>query len=718
MIVGNMSNREIVFVANHEPPLKDGLYSLGLTHNLQYGSETQTFVKNHSFAVAGERFSLNDNVIYKLFPPAKSQGHFDNVLPHVVFSRRTLPWERAPDASAEDSSWLAILVFTQSAAPAPVSGKLSNLYPASAPDGGGLLPAGTYSYGSGLASGEYFLGYGESADDGCIYMDIPAAQFATFAPSLADLAWNAHARTLTASGSEAAKDYATVVANRQPIPGTTCIAHLVSFEGLGSQLPEDDGTYAVAPTWTSIRLVSLKSWSFYVSPLEASFAHILQGLNGGINQSETELGDSQIRLPSGYIPAAATGLAPPSLPFDSGYSVLAGSDGAAGKTAWYRGPFTPSTITPAAADASWTSNPLPANAAAALVASVSTTPANNASFAAAWQLGRLLALADRSFATAQVSWKRDIRLALNTKLGQANKLVGGSRADYAKKMRTVIADATQITAQLGATLTVAPADNKLSIPQNLVDWLGRLALLSNVPVEYLIPDMHMLPPESLRFFNIDPRWLACLLDGAWSLDRQPAEQWAFDTAYQPWQQILDGSLKTSFAPLVTCWPVSGMILNSQLIPAYWPGIEFLPTPSANILCEEDLGPSTLLMLLDQELTDFEIRQPPESIHFGFDMDSTGVMSKPLRYVQIDGTLYPAPPGGAGLTPSSGSPAPASDGLTSIPQRIPKVIQFDKLATAMAIQLGVTDISTFSAAEFALELVESVAAVEFELPSGG
>ena len=717
--MANSLDSEIVFVANHEPPLKAKAkpYTLDLNYQLEYGEKTQTknFIKQRAFAVGGERFSLKDNVIDKLFPPAKSQGEFDNVLPHVVFSRRTLPWERTPVDSATNSSWLAILVFREDSAPTPISDKLTGLYPASAPDGGGQLPAGVYSSGADLPAGQRFLGYGESPDDLCVYIDVSSDQFASVAPSLADLAWNAHGRTLKTSGKEPPGDYATVIANRLPIPGTNCVAHLISLESLGKQLPQDDGTYATPPTWKTIRLVSLKSWSFYVAPLKASFQHILQGLNGGITQNKTESGDSQLRLPAGYVPAAVQQLKPPASPFDSGYTAPAGSDGAKGETAWYRGPFVPSTITPPDAGAGWTPNPLPANAASDLNVQVSSKPKTDISLAAAWQLGRLLALADRDFAGAQVSWKRDIRLALNTKLGQTNQLTGGSRKDYAARLRKAIADPAQITSLLGAELSVTAASGKLTIPQALVDWLGRLALLYNVPINYLIADPHMLPGESLKFFNIDPRWTACLLDGAWSLERQPATQWAFDTAYQPWRQILEGSLRTSFIPDEGVWPRSGIILNSTIVSGYWPGFDFVATPEAKILREDRPGPDTLLVLFDQTFTNLEIRQPPEGIHFGFDVTGSGNPGKNLRYVKIQDKLYPTP--SASPAPAPGTPAPAKDGLTTIPQRIPGVIQLAKLANAIGTQLGLKDLTTFSPAEFALELIEDVARVEFILPVG-
>ncbi|MEM7428024.1 MAG: hypothetical protein AAF441_18175 [Pseudomonadota bacterium] len=709
-----MTDEQVVFVADHTPPLKDGRYKLELSHALESAATSKTFKNSYEFQVAGERFSIDPAEVHKLFPPDKSQGHFDNVLPHVVVTRRTLPWEREADSSHPDWSWLAILVFARGSGPVPTTGTLADLYPSTTEEGNGTLPDGTWSYGSLTEAGDPFLEYGETSTDPCVYLDITPDDFAAFGPSLADLQWNAHARQTTDPATSTTTDYATVVANRVPLPGSTSTAYLVSLEGMGPSLPQADGTYASQPSWTSIRLVSLLSWSFVVDPLEASFANILQGLNGGIDSSGSELRDSQVRLPDGYQPPGAGGQTALAAALDSGYSVLGGADGLADSPAWYRGPLLPSSLT-VAAGTSWSKSLLPASSSTSLNVTVSATPTVDMSYSASWQIGRLLALADRNFATGQVSWKRDARLALNASLSQSGSLSGGSRAEYAAAMRTAIADASTIQTNLGATLSVAAASDKLLIPQSLVDWLANLALLQNVPVDYLLPDMQMLPPESLKFFNIDARWIAALLDGAWSLERQPAAQWAFDTAYQPWQQIMAGTLQSSTLGDLTAWPKSGAILNSQLVPDYWPGIQFLPTPSANLLRVEQLGPGTLLLLFDEVLTSLEVRQPPESIHFGFDIDENGNLTKPLKYVEISSDFYPTPPPHKAVKTGQ---ADTNASLSTIPQRFSRLVQLDALASAMVTELGIADASDFTSAEFALEMVETVAGATFAIPGGG
>lgn len=159
---------KISFIANHVPPLTDGVYTLALSQTLTGGTDSHTFKKTHTFAVRGERFAFRPDHIHKVFPPANTQGDYDSVLPHVVLSRRTLPWERTAYATGTAStqpiySWLAVMVFAQSEAPATTNGTLADLYPATTSDSDkGTLPDGTYSYGTATTTVP-FLSYGEKA---------------------------------------------------------------------------------------------------------------------------------------------------------------------------------------------------------------------------------------------------------------------------------------------------------------------------------------------------------------------------------------------------------------------------------------------------------------------------------------------------------------------------------------------------------------------------
>ncbi|MGB6014576.1 MAG: hypothetical protein WBG32_07585, partial [Nodosilinea sp.] len=80
--------------------------------------------------VAGPRFFLPASEIHSVFPPENGVGDYNNVLPHVVLNRHTLPWERLVAEVVVDNNsknetaktrnkelekipFLALLVFTE-----------------------------------------------------------------------------------------------------------------------------------------------------------------------------------------------------------------------------------------------------------------------------------------------------------------------------------------------------------------------------------------------------------------------------------------------------------------------------------------------------------------------------------------------------------------------------------------------------------------------------
>lgn len=60
-------------------------------------------------------------------------------------------------------------------------------------------------------------------------------------------------------------------------------------------------------------------------------------------------------------------------------------------------------------------------------------------------------------------------------------------------------------------------DLPITLPAPLEGLLLDLRLLRGVPLAYLVPDPALLPPESIRFFNVDRTWVDRLIDGVWSI---------------------------------------------------------------------------------------------------------------------------------------------------------------------------------------------------------
>lgn len=142
----------------------------------------------------------------------------------------------------------------------------------------GMLPLGYYSYPG------FKLDPGESPDDPCNVIDIPAPLFNKIAPTSVDLSYLAHIRETATIDKEDAQvtadqHFAVVLGNRLPKDNATNHAFLVSLEDMGAILPSDDGSSHLPENTQYVRLIYYKSWSFTVNTLDQDFKSLLENLN-------------------------------------------------------------------------------------------------------------------------------------------------------------------------------------------------------------------------------------------------------------------------------------------------------------------------------------------------------------------------------------------------------------------------------------------------------
>ena len=250
------------------PPLPLGDYTIKIDQRLKEIRPDESFKTRLDFSVAGPRFALNPADVYAIYPPANQSGAFGNTLPHIVFNRRTLPWERTLDGSPPDDNnpcpWLALLVssepdFLKLGYPPPevVARKVGAL----------LSPAETGVIGPEIRPAD--LKEYESADDLCNTIDLPARLFSNIVPARADLPFLAHVRKVNTSNKETQSlrtegCFAVVLGNRFPETGTggttgKNTAYVVSLEGFERHL------YGVpaARQAEKVRLAVLASWDFF-----------------------------------------------------------------------------------------------------------------------------------------------------------------------------------------------------------------------------------------------------------------------------------------------------------------------------------------------------------------------------------------------------------------------------------------------------------------------
>jgi hypothetical protein len=420
MADGNPQTGEISFTNRHKVPLLAGDYEITITQTLSAPQiATDTFHAKNYFSVRGARFSFDSGEVAAVFPPANNRGEYDHTLPHVVLTRRTLPWERSLDLADDGSPWLAVLVFEQEEAPALTSCLVGDLLrdafshnqdDAATPSS---LGADTVSYPDAFGQLDdkhkrpFTLDWGEHVTDPVQVIDVPLDLFAAIAPSEADLDWLTHVRTVAshkkAGGDGSAQDNALVVGNRLPRENSACVAHLVSLEGMAALLPADD-TYAPAPPLmtssgtpaTKVRLVSLQSWKFTSVDPKETFDQYLLNLDQG-----------PLCVPFDSAMAADAAAADTiRRAFDLGYTAMPHSSRIGDRTvSWYRGP-----LLPFATETKILPTPPDPDATMIEAADQATrfdpeTGMMDISYAAAWEAGRLLALQSPLFGPALYNFK-------------------------------------------------------------------------------------------------------------------------------------------------------------------------------------------------------------------------------------------------------------------------------------------------------------------------
>ncbi len=283
-----------------------------------------------------------------------------------------------------------------------------------------------------------------------------------------------------------------------------------------------------------------------------------------------------------------------------------------------------------------------------------------------------------------------------------------------------------------------PAD---SVEENLADWLGRLKLLHGVPFNYLVPDVDMLPMESIKFFYCDTTWLAYLAEGALSLGRSVESDSLLDSVFLPDLELFSrGSMKKargkvlghllqhlskkelklmSSKPIPLNEKITGFLLRSGVV-SDWEGLEVAAFADENmtrpcqLLRMDHLSPNVLLCMYEGMVKSVRINEHPEVLHFGFARtDTPRVYSKSFRYPvdKQEGDVMHK----AGEAVKDVKLVMPTDiyirGNTS------NVIRISKLAVAIRDTLAGNKIGyegTFTTAEFALEMVEGAEAVKFTI----
>lgn len=386
-------------------PLAMGRHRLTTRVDTSFSGGTGAVSSERQFEVGGPRFTLAPDEVASVIPPRNASGAFAGTLPQIVLGRRTLPWERTlgaparsgpppapgdPPAIAGDAPWLALLVFSEPELTLLERVPLEQIVP-----------------------DDVLTRLGRPAGVVCDAIEADTSLLSAILPSREELALLAHVRQVNVEDRAlAGKDpdgwFAVVVANRLPEPGSRTHAVLVSLEQRTDVVPVSPPSFvdptpqpgrrgllgqivalsgglrasgfdvpaSVPPART--RLVALHHWAFDVAT-GGTFRDRMQALDVGL------MGD--LRDANGP-PVTDTGHQPLDL-HDRAGSV---------EQVWYRGPLVSRPLT---------RDPLGPYHSADQARRVSPeTGAEDISYAAAFEVGRLLAAADARLAQELMRWRR------------------------------------------------------------------------------------------------------------------------------------------------------------------------------------------------------------------------------------------------------------------------------------------------------------------------
>lgn len=454
--------------------------------------------------VDGPGHRLDPALIQNLYPPLGAEGGFASALPHISLREAVWPWlVSAGTVGTVRLPWVALLVVYDSDRDVVWS----------KPGGGGET------------------------------VTLPGELFKKIVPNATELQALIHVQEVTApihpgKGNEPPPQRFSVIVSKRLAPESgPATACLVSLAGKGRLL----GT---APA-EGVALPVLHAWSFKSKPGAGQHHQDFKSVAGAIALRRLCTAEDPDPVKVGL--AAAGYVALPHRLRDG--SLL---------TSWYRGPLIP--VRPRGEFQRRHMLAMPS--ADALLACDPAGKRLVAGYAAAWQLGRLLALSDAEAAQAIHRWKTGQRGPATAFTPPVN---AGAETGTFPQALAAVAVLYGKMAEPGALLRPEDSDDR----EVLREFLTRLYQLEGIPTGYMVPSQDLLPVESAAFFHIDPAWTAALADGALAIGGSGPVDGGLDIDEEKKRRDL------LIAEIVPNPPTAGFVLRSKLLSLY-PGLQVMP----------------------------------------------------------------------------------------------------------------------------------------------
>lgn len=402
---GTVGAGDIQFFDSIQPPLKTEKYTVTATQTVKNvisagaGNTPENdpvYKATKSLNINGPRFQIQPNLIHSIFPPANQRGNYANYLPNMVFTDFSLPWSRAINPvdtkQYENVPWLSLLTIHQE----EFEGNTPLV-----PEPKTVTTKQLVSPGDGILAPNLETDFKGDDDTKVKVIDINLAFFQAIAPKLDELPFLSHSRAVNTDGKvvlnmDADGCFSLCMGNRMPAVGKKNQILLVSLEGHQDHL---NGS-TLSGDYDTIRLVQLGGWEFNTTDFAKEFLNMMEALcdadNGGV---------SLIQLEANKL-TEENDVAKEAL--EIGYVALK-NDMRVGEnaTSWYRSPLTPAPTKRSANLSTDDGNYGPYIYSDHAMHYDPETGIFNHAYSAAWQIGRLLALSDASFAQGIFNWRSE-----------------------------------------------------------------------------------------------------------------------------------------------------------------------------------------------------------------------------------------------------------------------------------------------------------------------
>jgi len=245
-----MNTKTMKFIRFIRPTLTAGEHTVSVTQSVT-SPANESFNQSETFYVATRAYSIDPNDVFTISPSENEGGDFSKLLPFITIENRVFPWERkiADDIGGAPVPWVALIVISSAESVSESDISIS--------DFAANTPAGIFCPGKDKQV------VTEKDEDLCHVVDIPKELYRDIMPTHEDMVYLTHARRVNLANTDDSLigkdgDFSVVMANRFVPTGETeplkSTVHLVSMLGVPEKPPAE---------YDKIRLVSLHRWNVY-----------------------------------------------------------------------------------------------------------------------------------------------------------------------------------------------------------------------------------------------------------------------------------------------------------------------------------------------------------------------------------------------------------------------------------------------------------------------